>query len=622
LRRSSDDERLDLLLKICAINEVYENNDKSTLRDISSVVGGDPTHEASFKIQVKSWLKELRAALSRVALSSGFSSSGLASALSHSSFIAATDGMSNGIIFDELVDFNDPTQVLAGAIEVIKEKTQSLESVSGASSKSQLRAANFAKRSAIENELGRPAMMRTRYEAGETTRAAWSKFHAKTAAVSVVNETAELAGRFEVTPYDETANDATAAQALISEELGRSTIIGPRLVYNVSPVDDDILDVEGGVSSVLYSGSKDKLTLVKSRFVVVGRKDESSVEGHLGGTNVFNRLMAGAMSLCTISDDIMFKLQSGPNTIGDTMDDTYGKINASQMPGCEAAGYWGLEKNKIVMIPLSGLGDIPDHTVCGEVDGEKFAGAGAADIWAESGSLDIVDDSPCTISTKRYLEIAKRHMGSTAPDFNTLMVVDLVTAVSVDEATTTSGTAEKGVIVQMSISGARTVSAPRSDVRSIIGENSVSPNVKLLRRAWNESELIKLVDGYDEFARSQGEDGIVKRAIAETISGAFRNDPAVLEQDFKVTLEKAGKMQANDTGNNDKVFEKLKDSDFTGTYVDPLDCGMWVGPDKAASKMRPLNKEGKDRTFRRWARVLDYLALIALTNVDYTDGFR
>jgi len=612
LRRSSADERLELLMNVCNVNKWLESNDKQKLREISSVVGGDPTHEEAFKVQVKAWLKEFRLAISRVALSSGFRSSGLTAALTHTSFIGSTDGVSNGIIFDELTDFNDPTGVLSGAIEVIKEKVQALEAVSGASSKSALRARNFPKKSAIEYDLERNAITKTREMAK--------------------NE--ELTARV-ITGFVESANDGdfkdSSNQILDdgSSGFGRTTFIGPRAVFQVDNVSDTLLEVEGGLASFGYTGALNALKLATSRYVVIGARDTAGI-GCVGGLDNMVHRSAGTMGVCKITEDTLVKLQGGPTKIGKTANGTNG-ISVNFMPGCTATdAFWGLKQGEIVMIPVSGLDDVaskvlgrmPDsYTVEDTIDS---LASGTAVAGGTRQQTESTTDIASNLSSKRYIKLAEKVLSNV--NFDTMIVFDMVHVLETDPSIKITGSAtadntsrvNKVSIASMSLSTDVVRESPRVELSAVVSSANITSNVKSIRRGWYDSELVRLIDGYDDYAKLNGESAVVTRAISELVSGAYQNDPSVLNSDFGPMIQLA--VPGTDLAKEDEVFTALKNSAVTGVFLDPLDPAVWIGPDKGGSRMRVLTMDGKNRLFRKWARVMDYLAMLVITDIDYTEG--
>lgn len=125
------------------------------------------------------------------------------------------------------------------------------------------------------------------------------------------------------------------------------------------------------------------------------------------------------------------------------------------------------------------------------------------------------------------------------------------------------------------------------------------------------------MDGYDDFAREIGEEAIVDRAMSELVSGAWRNTGYIVSDEFFQSLQNMSILAA--TANDDTKFETLKDASTMSLFTDPMDANMWIGPDNAASRMRVLTRDGKNSLFKKWARVLDYLALITKMNIDYSD---
>uniref|UniRef100_A0A2V0RM31 Uncharacterized protein n=1 Tax=viral metagenome TaxID=1070528 RepID=A0A2V0RM31_9ZZZZ len=620
LSRSSSDERLKLLLQICDVKELYRNNDKAALRDIASVVGGDIDHIDSFVIQVKSWLKEFKEAVSTIALSSGFRSTGLTAALTHPSFLTSSGGASNGIIFDELTDFNDPTGVLAGAITIVEEKVSQLTSVSGVSTKSQLRAQNFSRMSAIENELSPIAERHDQHQIGTKS----------VKGGCVIRDGAAN----QVIPYTQTHNEVLRD----THDL-RSTIVGPRFVTtNVKESDDVRLEVMGGLSSFSTSADAAKTKLVTARYVIVGVADRTIgavPAGSLGGFGAEANFFHGAKNratdtgVCLISDTDLAKLQSGPVIFGSGGVPGPRRIVSDRMPGGrDDNAFYGLKDNEIVIIPLSGLDDVLTNVSGVPYDNGDVTQMTLNHIQDINSPLsDFMETSGTynTISLNRYMKLAKKVLPTT--NFDTVMVMDMVSVIDAGGMVAGLGAAVgvaagsgTGGLVEMSITGSIAAASVGESLLAVVSSDSVTENVRTMRRAWDDSKIIRLVSGFDAYASRTGDAPVVTRALSELISGAYRNTPYILNDVFKQTLIDHEGLAAAPT--TDQVFEKLQNSAITGTYADGLDASMWIGPNDAASRMKPLTDDGKNGIFKKWMRTLDYITLIALMTIDYADSQR
>jgi hypothetical protein len=156
--------------------------------------------------------------------------------------------------------------------------------------------------------------------------------------------------------------------------------------------------------------------------------------------------------------------------------------------------------------------------------------------------------------------------------------------------------------------------APRESLTTIVNSSTITANVAAMRESWAKSDVVQLVDGYDTFARGEAR---LPRAIGELIAGAHYNRSYVLNDGFKRTLINFGDLPANPS--SAEISDKLQDPATMRMFVDPMDAGMWIGPDDASERMRVLTRDGKNTTFRKWARVVDYLALIAKMDIDYSD---
>lgn len=613
LGRSSTDERLGLLLTICDVKEHLRNGNKSALRDIAAVVGGDPSHAMSFEVTVKQWLEEFKVAISRIALSSGFKSTGLTAALTHNSFIASTGGINNGICFDELTDFNDPTGVLAGPIEVVTEKVAQLTAVSGASSLSLIRANNFSRSSGIENELKVDSLSSRRFERGEKT--------------VYGQDTCGHVG------YGASGTFANTSDQVPKAVLGaRTTLVGPRLVYPFKLSDELTVEVRGGLSRVVTTGDAQNTTLVTSRYVIMGKIDKvGTPDGWLGGLSnapaATNAYMTSPtdVATCHISDVDLAKLQSGPVRIGAGVGAGTAQeptIVVNKMPGSLAATYYGMVANSVVMIPVTGLDDVKGSKIYGQANdvaqlgqADGVAPATHAETKSSGGRMELNSGRVTYINVNRYYKLATAY---TDIDFDVMMVMDLT---SVLEDGGLNGTAmtqnDISLVHSHSLVGVAAVSAPSEPLLAIADDGEITPNVISTRHAWQNSDIIQLIRGYDSYSRKQGGDQIVNRALSETVSSCVRNDSFLLNNKFRTTLKIDGLI---DNANADQVYEKLQDEAVLSKYIDGLDENMWIGPDEGAERLRVLTSQGKLSVLRKWMRVLDYLALIAKMTIDYSDG--
>jgi hypothetical protein len=621
LQRSSSDERLALLLKICNIKKLQRNDDKDGLRDVSAVTGGDPDHPASFRITVKTWLDDFRRSLGKVAMSSGFRSTGLTAALTHTSFIGVSGAVENGIVFDDLIDFNDPTGVLSGPIEVITGCVQQLTMVSGASVKSKIRAANQSRSSALENELRAAKLGTKRISLGE------------------VKLTARDITRAEA--INAAAKDFTiVCNERIDTSVGsRTTYVGPRLVYTgIKDTHNMEIDVSGGLTHFgVANGNSNDTHLVSSRYILLGKKRQGTVVGSLGGflfmpsekTSLTNA--PTDVTTCRINDDTLKAMQAGPlklnigttNTDGPkefATDPTYNKeLNMRCLPGCNGSGEcYGLEAASCVLIPLSGLDDTTAgiHGMSEDEDVSTISAAIApASAVQVTGSSIEKNGVRSHINVSRYMRLAKKYNNV---DFDTIMVFDLTSVLKHDGAVPGTPTNIQTIHSHM-IEGHATVDVDVSNLYSIVSSEDMDADVKYLRDVWSDSDIVKLTRGYDRYALSVGDDPVVDRAFSELVASKYMTAPYIVESDFKKVLVANHGLSETSVDVIERVFEHLQNSSIVSVYQDPMDGNSWVGPDEAGKFMRVLSQEGKLTVFKKWIRILDYVALIAMMDIDYTD---
>lgn len=632
LKRSSADERLTLLLKICDIKQSIRDNDTRTLRDISAVCGGDPSSTDAFIAHVDAWLREFRGALSKVALSSGFRSSGLTAALTHASFIGSTGGVENGIIFDELTDFLDPTGVLAGPIEVIKEKVNALQSVSGASTKAQLRVSNFSRPSAIESALSSTTSSKQRIELGETTLTGGNICQSSAHTASANN----YVGR--------------EAQIFSTATTARSTLVGPRLVYTgVSDSDDLRVRVRGGLAHAMTVGNPSALRMVTSRFAIVGTARSDVHAGALGG--LFRAPTSGNSitnsgtdtGVCLIPDTDMAILQNGPTLV--TADPAANSNPATAAAGTNVQGVrsgtmfasaqnYGLVADQIVLIPMSGLEDsraAVDGMPVGQ-DHESLVSITMASI-SPASTVQVVGSSALnsgyehTVNVKQYLEMARAVKAPTT-DYDTIMFVDLVSVLEHGGPTVAGSTASTGsgadadihFVGRFSLTGEASMAAPPASYYSTVSEDRITGNVRALRRSWDDSSVMGMLDGYDTFAARDGSDPVTDRAFSELVATRYLALPSTVDDTFIKTLVTNESLANADRNSKEKVFEKLQNATVTSKYVDPLDPNNWIGPNHGSARSRIIAADAKEAMYKKWSRVMDYLLLIAKMDLKWSDS--
>jgi hypothetical protein len=622
LSHSTSDPVIKLLLSTSNIDIHIKNDNRAALRDIAGVVGGDPFDDTTiFRRRVEQWLTRLREAIDKIVLSVGFQSSGsITDALNHPGFISVHDGLTDGLIFEQIVNYTDGTGVLSGPLKVVNDAYNALVAVSGSKTEEAISADNFYTPSTFGGEMGRAAQI--------PMSTVVSKYEIEAFQPSYSLDVAP-------TKYSEGIWRST-----LSDTDGRSVYTGPRMVFHDCNT-SDARDVEilGGMSK--FETVCSEVGLATARFALVGEQD-----GKAGATTqvddggfVFNLARNESSILhAHLNDTMLSELFSVPSKLSD---EKYTQFNQNAAGPDGAFQDWvggsgqynvlGMDKNKTVLIPLSGLGDVDSSNIYGaEVLGLGSKGNNLAP-WvlplAEGGRAIGLYTGRTTgqdpnglqqmIDVKGLCEIASHTLGKT----HGLIVVlfDIVVVTKIDR--TAWDEARPGVIEQkkqlVAVSNGSDIAEsiiqfnyaieedkhlPYSTIGNVVNEREVTPSVVALRRHWNDSKMIHAMIHADEKRIRNAQTPVGLTAFRNLLGSMFEKDSSIISSRFKDTTDGGARKLLDKTVTPGAII-----SGDIDTFLRPFAASTWIGPDRGCPELVVLSETKKGAVYDRWVRLMDYI---------------
>lgn len=622
LANSTADPTVKGLIEVANFRNLIEVGDDAALRRVASVVGGDHKQLGILERHVDTFLSRLRTAMNRVVTHMGFSSTGqLTDALNHPSFVAQTNSFGDGVILELLSTFEDPTGVLAGAQTIISNARDSLIFTYGSKSIESCATENFGNNGVMLKMLSDS----TRYNVSTTSK---SRTVSSRITQSGGHNTAEAT-------VQSARNHAPSATAAI-----RTFVTGPRTV---------IKEVAAGQGTVLHYSSHFSATMAgledtdpkfgAARFAIVGLSHEDSgtcqpAAGVVGKRN-HNLVLVGAPSDVEIAP--LFGIPNFMHAAPVTNAANGLNYYAPFTPAADENSTWfgeqenaakllGFTPTQSVLVPLSGIEDMTTgvNRIGGFTADVENIGDDIMQVNFGLGITNIMEVSDDALDTEIDLDMLisiLKEKGIQGAKYD-IAVFDVAILLEY-QPTAASGGA--GVYNFTSTSTLETPATQRQ-MSAIVRSNTVNGDVRALRKTYTESELIERVSAYDQHCLREGRSATGSTLYKAMIADQVRKNLGVLDSTFRAAAPTGGPetLGFTDAGDLDTA-EKAAGEIISGhldAFMKPAQSTTWIGPNQVPPGMVMIAAHSKLNILRRWTRILDYILLESMMDLDFNSSIQ
>jgi hypothetical protein len=608
-QRNNEDPTIRGLIEVSQVSDSIAKGDDAALRRIAAVVGGDAKEGDLLVRRTKGFLDKLRSAINRVVLHSGFSSSGsLTDALNHPGFIELTNSLENGLILEQLALYEDPTGVLAGAQMIIQSALDQLKYTYSSESMESIMSRAHNKEGSLMQDIADKARYNTVMRGARMS----------------VSSTIGTVG----TNPAQVDDDSCINRVASALDTGRTLITGPRrILKNVVAGSGTTLSYSSHFEGVMAGAPGANIKAVVARFALVGLP--SDVTGSVRYNDEVAADQVGSRDTILVSqpsDIAIAGLFHTPRTVAAAFGartEWYGETNG-------AGTYLGFANNSI-LIPLSGLEDMTvGANGLGGMSGDIRSNPRGADVDAlVNGRKGFDGDDALESEIDVDLLIDMAGMAGLGGNQFDVAVFDVVAIMAYTHQLTGNPGAYECVYNFAVNTQVDRESLPRS-ATSIIRSRTNDASVAMVREFYDDSEHVKRAKAYQRHCTIEGRNDPTSTLFREMLSEQTRKNIGVLGDAFKSI--NGGAVGLVNTINvvNGSVPEfasglaasKVISDGTLDVFSKPLNSTTWIGPNRMPATMVMLNEVRKLGIFRRWMRILDYVTLESMLDLDFNQSYQ
>lgn len=602
------------MIEISQVSSFIAIEDTEVLRRIAGVVGGKFDDGDLMVRRVQNFLDRLRSAINRVVTHSGFSSSGnLTDALNHPSFIEFTNTFENGLILEQLATYDDPTGVLSGAQEIISTALDTLKYV-------------------YKSESTEVIMARAHGRDGQMFEKIANKTRFNTRTVGPTMSIGSTVGTGTAAAVGGQSLVSTLERRLVTNSAGRSFITGPRTVIkNVAAGEGAEIKYSSHYDGKFSREENSNLRGVVARFAIVGvPSDKSGSVGFVDNVGTLKDRGAGQIIMGQPSDTTIAHLFHVPRTLGALraaagLAKWLGESVTLTHPTSTCLGF----PDTAVLIPLTGL---QDFTTGGRTNGglngslEGFAGEDGVsqnNDYRENSSMvvgfDGDDALESTIDADVLISLAVS-AGLVSPTYD-VCVFDVV---SLMEYTYAASGTEVESLHSFTVNSQVTKDAVPRNASAVLRSRVIDASVSMVREFYDDSEYIKRAKAYSRYCITQGRNDPTMVLYRGMLSEQVRKNLSILGSGFRSANGGAAQLLANVTA-ADFATGLSASTLISGSVLDlfmrPLSSNTWIGPNKVPETMVMLDEVRKFGLFRRWTKILDYVVLESMLDIEFNRNY-
>lgn len=548
--------------------------------------------------------------MTRVVTHAGFSSSGnLTDALNHPGFVEMTNSLENGLILEQLAAFEDPTGVLGGAQQIILSSMDSLKYTYGSKSLESLMSESFGKQSSVMRKLSNSARF-------DTTR--------KGARVDITARALQGAG---VAAQHTTSSSFSNEPS--SDPAHRTFITGPRkMVREVKSGSGTVLHYQSHLVADLAVVDGTTPKIATARFAIVGASHALNGQPFFtdigGNANRYGRASTPLVS--APQDSEIAGLFSLPSTC-------VARLPAAVVPNVAHGPSWfgeqpnagkvlGFDSNSI-LIPLSGIEDMTvGANTIGGISGRIDVNSNGINTPTDTLNLHTGAEGDDGFDSEIELDMLVQlaTMAGLGGNKFDVAVFDVAMLMEYDMSTNIAAGAQAATYT-FNVSAHVESNALRRSALSIIQSDSVDVNVLALRGEYEDCEQIKRVKAYRDWCIAQGRTDSAGTMFRQMLSEQVRKNLGILGHEFRSAGGAPVTLLAPVTVANfasGLEASKLIDTTTLDVFIRPENPTVWIGPNAVPVTMRMINPVVKVGLMERWLRIVDYVVLESLMDMEFS----